>query len=109
LAEIRRAIIDSAAAGRATVGEGFSAFTLLLGVSFFVSSIIVRFAGFEMERLAGPASPAGFYQFLDRTNGLLLTMATAQAVMLGIMLAYLLTIRSKAVRLANLIDLDAFD
>jgi hypothetical protein len=109
LAEIRRAIVDSAAAGRATRSEEFSAFTLILGVSFFVCNGIVRISAFEIENLATPSSAFSFYQFIDREISLLLTIAATQAVMLGIMLAYLLTIRGRMVRLADLIDLDAFD
>lgn len=109
LAEIRRAIVDSAAAGRATRSEEFSASTLILGASFFVCSGIVRISGFGIEHLAAPSSAFSFYQFIDREISLLLTIAAAQAVMLGIMLAYLLTIRSKMVQLADLIDLEAFD
>lgn len=108
-AEIRRAILASAAGGRPTIGREFSAFTLLLGTSFFVCSGAVRMFGFELENAAAPDSSDAFYAYVDLASSSLLGMAAAQAIMLGIMLVYLLTIRSKAMLLADRIDVSAFD
>src|SRR5262245_9752443 len=108
-AEIRRAIIDSAAAGRATKSNEFSAFTLILGITFFVGGGIVNAMGNAANGLTAPTSPASFYGYVDQASHMLVTMAAVQAVMFAITLTYLLTIRRKAVLLANRINLEAFD
>jgi hypothetical protein len=109
-AEIRRAIFASAAAGRATKDDDeFSTFTLILGLAIVVGAGIVNTMGTAANRLATPTSLASFYGYVDQASHMLLTMAAAQAATLAIMLTYLLTIRRKAVLLANRIDLEAFD
>lgn len=108
-AEIRRAILASSASGRPTIGQEFSGFTLLLGMSFFLCSGAVRMLGIALETEAVPNSSDAFYAYIDLANSTLLSMAAVQVVMLGIMLVYLLTIRSKAVLLAERIDVSAFD
>jgi hypothetical protein len=108
-AEIRCAIVTSAAAGRADKANGFSPFTWVLCIATFVCLGIVKIVGGAVDNLAAPSSSDSFYSYVDRFSSSLLTMAAAQAVMLATMLTYLLTIRRKAVVLADRIDIEAFD
>ena len=108
-AEIRRAIFACVATGRPSRGEGFSAFTLILGLVTFVCWGIIKVASAAADQVAEPSSAAEFYSHVDRATHLLLTIAAAQGGLLATLLAYLLTLRRKAGLLANRIDLDAFD
>lgn len=100
-AEIRRAIVGTAATSQPGAESGFSFFTVLLALAVILGSAVQRAVGTEFDRLGAPTTQAGFFAFADQVQTWLLIAATAQTVQLVIMWLYLATIRSRAVILVD--------
>lgn len=99
-AEIRRAVMN-AAEGRLTTFGGFSFMTLALGLTIFINGGLQRELGGELEQLPQPESVEGFYAYMDQVESLTLLGNGSQLVQLLVMCAYLLTIRTGAVLIAD--------
>lgn len=100
LAEIRRSVQQSVATGVPSSQGDTNPFTVLLGVTFFVGYGAMRALVNMMELQAAPVDAASFQNWLSGIVPLLTGVIAAQVAILGVMFAYLVTLRPLARTLA---------
>jgi hypothetical protein len=99
-AEIRRGVMN-AAEGRLTTFGGFSFMTLALGLAVFINAGVQRAIGAELEQLAQPETVESFFAYMERYESLTWLSNGSQLVLLLVMCAYLVTIRTGLVFIAD--------
>jgi hypothetical protein len=99
-AEIRRGVMN-AAEGRLTTFGGFSYMTLALGLAAVINAGVQRAIGAELEALPQPETVESFNAYMDRYESLAWLSNGSQLVLLLVMCAYLVTVRTGLVFIAD--------
>lgn len=92
-AEIRRGVLN-AAEGRMTTFGGFSFMTLALGLAVFINAGVQRAITAELEGLPQPETAESFHTYMEQYDPLSLLSNGSQLVLLLVMCAYLVTVRT---------------
>jgi hypothetical protein len=99
-AEIRRGVMN-AAEGRLTTFGGFSFMTLVLGLTVVINAGVQRAIGGVVELMPQPDTVESFDTYMDQYESLALLSNGSQLVLLLVMGAYLVTIRTGLVFIAD--------